>query len=100
MHCVICGLPVWENRVDHPQARYIQEWARRFLQFQKWQAPAQACRVIFWDEQFTSAAARARMASHDTPRNQEDAWAAALLLEDYMRAQSSSTSLPWGSLNP
>ena len=97
---VICGLPVWDNRVDHPQAVYIQEWARRFVQFQKQQTPGQACRVIFWDEQFTSAAARALMAEKGVPRDQEDAWAAALLLDDYMRAQISPGPLPWGSIDP
>ncbi len=98
---VVCGLPVWQNRADHPPAVYIQEWARRFVQFQQQHALGQARRVIFWDEQFTSAAARAQLAAHGAPRVQEDAWAAALLLEDYMRAQSiSAGSLPWGSINP
>lgn len=97
---VICGLPVWNNRADHPQALYIQEWARRFVQFQHRQMPGQARRVVFWDEQFTSAAARARLSEKGGSRDQEDAWAAAQLLEDYMRVQTVPGSLPWGSINP
>ncbi len=97
---VICGLPVWKGLANQPQALYIQEWARRFVQFQKKQLPGQARRVIFWDEQYTSAAARAEMSEKGIPPDQEDAWAAALLLEDYMKSQSISAALPWGSINP
>ena len=97
---VICGLPIWEGKAHQPQAIYIQEWARRFVQFQKHELQDNARRVIFWDEQFTSAAARAHMAEKGLPVDQEDAWAAALLLEDYMRTQASSGFLPWGSINP
>lgn len=97
---VICGLPIWEGKADQPQAKYIQEWARRFVQFQKHQLLVKPCRVIFWDEQYTSAAARNSLAENGGPADQEDSWAAALLLEDYMRTQSIDPSLPWGFINP
>lgn len=97
---VVCGLPVWEGKAEQPQARYIQEWARRFLQYQRSQAAGAARRIVFWDEQYTTAAAGAAVAAAQADKELVDAWAAALLLEDYMRSQSDAGSLLWGFLDP
>lgn len=93
---IVCGLPVWEQ-TENRQARYIREWALRFVQAQRVLLPL-ARRVIFWDEQYTSAAARWQQQEMGAARGPEDALAAAILLEDYMRAQARGTGHDLGDV--
>ncbi len=84
---VICGLPLEGTGTETTHARYIREWALRFVQAQR-VLLTQARDVIFWDEQFTSVAARLQLMASDGARPPyTDAVAAAIILEEYMRAQ-------------
>ena len=96
---VICGLPVSDHgNGETDRTAYIREWARRWMQAQRhWLEQARP--VIFWDERWTTAAARIAQgeAGHSGP---EDAVAAALILEDYMRARERSNPRGWGRIDP
>ncbi len=83
---VICGLPLEDAETETPHARYIREWALRFVQAQRVLLPW-ARDIIFWDEQFTSAEARLQKIELSLKFHYEDAMAAALILDGYMRAQ-------------
>lgn len=94
---IVCGLPVWQGRADHRQAQYVREWALRFVQAQRILLP-QARPVIFWDEQYTSAAARYAQRTQAGLEGLEDAVAAALVLEAYMRGQDDAAGPALGRI--
>lgn len=96
---IVCGLPVWEGRTDHRQAQYVREWALRFVQAQRVLLP-HARPVLFWDEQYTSAAARYAQQTQAGLEGLEDAVAAALVLEAYMRGPDDADSPALGRIDP
>lgn len=96
---IVCGIPVWEGATDSDHARYIREWALRFVQAQRALLP-KARGIVFWDEQYTSVDARLRLKEAGLPRSPEDAMAAAILLEAYMRARERGEPEHWGSIQP
>ena len=59
----------------------------------------QARPVIFWDERWTTAAAKIAQREAGC-RGPEDAVAAALILEAYMRARERSDPRGWGRIDP
>ena len=95
---VICGLPVVDaGDGETDRTAYIREWARRWVQAQRhWLERVRP--VIFWDERWTTAAARITQREAGL-RGPEDAVAAALILEDYMRAQERSDARGWGRID-
>lgn len=95
---IVCGLPVWQGRADHRQAQYVREWALRFVQAQRILLP-QPRPVIFWDEQYTSAAARYAQRTQAGLEGLEDAVAAALVLEAYMRGQDDAAGPALGRID-
>ena len=97
VQAVICGLPLEDAQTETAHAGYIREWALRFVQAQRILLP-KARDVIFWDEQFTSAAARLQLAETGAKSQPEDAVAAAIILEAYMRAQECHGSRALGCI--
>ncbi len=98
VQAVICGLPQANATTETAHARYIREWALRFVQAQRVLLP-RARDVIFWDEQFTSVVARLQLAETAAPSRLEDAVAAAIILEEYMRAHEHHATRELGRIH-
>ncbi len=81
---IVVGLPLNMDDSEGPQAQSVRKWAERFVD--ALHGLGQARPIIFWDERLSTFDAQALMADYDR-KVEEDAAAAAVILQRYLDAQ-------------
>jgi len=81
---VVVGLPLNMDGSTGPQAQTVHKWTERLAQ--ALHDLGQSCPLIFWDERLSTYDAQALMADYDR-HVEEDAAAAAVILQRYLDAQ-------------
>jgi putative Holliday junction resolvase len=92
---VICGLPLNIDGSDGPQAERMRKWAMRLAQALR-TLLGRPIPVLFWDEQLSTFEAKEQLASESG--QDDDAMAAALILQRYLTAQQSSNPADFGRI--
>lgn len=90
---VICGLPLNLDGSESAQSATTRKWALR-LAYALRSLLARAIPVIFWDERFSTFAAREVLAGDD--KIAEDAAAAAVILQSYLDALRTNEASDYG----
>jgi putative Holliday junction resolvase len=100
---VICGLPLNMDGSEGDQARTVRKWAER-LAYALRALLGHPVPVRFWDERLSTFAAQALLARSRAgrplapPEAQEDAAAAAVILQSYLDAQRRGEDLNLGDI--
>jgi putative Holliday junction resolvase len=94
---IICGLPLNMDGSEGPQALTIRKWALRLAQALR-ALLGRPVPVIFWDERLTTFAAQELMAGQRRPK-EDDAVAAAVILQSYLDAQRDGEVLDYGRID-
>jgi putative Holliday junction resolvase len=98
---VICGLPLNMDGSEGPQARTVRKWAER-LAFALRTLLGHPVPIRFWDERLSTFAAQMLLAEATSGpsgmKAQEDAAAAAVILQSYLDAQRQGEDLGLGGI--
>lgn len=94
---ILCGLPINMDGTEGPRAKSVRKWAMRL---------AHALRVlcgrpipiVFWDERLSTFAAQQIMAEK-TIAGEDDAVAAAVILQSYLDAQAKEDVPDFGRID-
>jgi putative Holliday junction resolvase len=92
---VVCGLPLNMDGSEGFQAQRVRKWAQRLAQALR-TLLGRPVPVIFWDERLSTFRAQEILGAH--AHRQEDAYAAAVILESYLAAQRRGETLDYGRI--
>lgn len=93
---VICGLPLNMDGSEGPQALTTRKWALRLAQALR-VLLGEPIPVIFWDERLSTYAAHEILATSGA-RIEEDAAAAAVILQSYLDSQRNGERVEFGAI--
>jgi putative Holliday junction resolvase len=94
---VICGLPLHMDGSESAQTRTTRKWALRLAHALR-ALLGQPIPVIYWDERLSTFAAREILSEYGEPC-EEDAAAAAVILQSYLDAQKTKNTLDYGRID-
>ncbi len=102
---VVCGLPLHMDGSEGAQAHTIRRWAMRLAHALR-ALLGRPVPVIFWDERLTTFAAQQLLAEAGDPREasgkarvEDDAAAAAVILQSYLDARRKGDQLEFGRID-
>lgn len=93
---IICGLPLNMDNSEGPQARTMRKWAMRLAYALRFHCQ-RPIPIIFWDERLTTFTANQIMDEKGLTGN-DDAIAAAVILQSFLDAQGKSDAQDWGRI--
>jgi len=94
---VICGLPLSASGGENDHTKSIRKWAMRLAQALR-VLIGRPIPVIFWDERLTTFAAQELLAEQGVRGGEDDAVAAAVILQSYLDAQRQDELIDYGRI--
>jgi putative holliday junction resolvase len=91
---VVCGLPLNMDDSEGDQAKTTRKWAMRLAQALR-ALLARPVPIVFWDERLSTFAAQEILGTR-RPSTEEDAVAAAVILQSYLDAQKRNQAAELG----
>ena len=94
---VICGLPLSINGGENDHTKSVRKWAMRLAQALR-VLVGRPIPVIFWDERLSTFSAQEILAAEGQRGGEDDAVAAAVILQSYLDAERQNELIDYGRI--